>query len=296
MIPHTIHQIWFQGEAAIPPRYRPLRAEVLRMHPKWSYILWDENSIRQLIKETCPWFLSKWEGYPYMIQKVDAAKPVFLWAMGGVYLDLDMSCLRPLDDLVAPPSECLLSRCWLPDWAQKVCQTAGLELFGKTQVNNGFLACTKRHPIAEQMLRMLPTTVAKPKGMNYSLYICQTTGPELLNRAVKAVAAAMGSSLQVTILPYDVIEPCTPWVGEAEPRLTERTYVIHYSKGVWRQLKNRNNTGTSVDDPEHEKHPFVVAAVGVGVAFLVIAALFGILLYVARRRRTLLLEKSTPSL
>ena len=38
-IPHTIHQIFFGGESAVPPSYREYAESWRRLHPAWIPIL-----------------------------------------------------------------------------------------------------------------------------------------------------------------------------------------------------------------------------------------------------------------
>lgn len=46
-----------------------------------------------------PWFLSTYNSYPYNIQRVDAVRYFILHHFGGIYLDLDVGCLKRLDFL-----------------------------------------------------------------------------------------------------------------------------------------------------------------------------------------------------
>ena len=51
-------------------------------------------------QEHYPWFLPTYLSYPYAIQRVDAIRYFILHREGGVYIDLDMGCLKPLDFLL----------------------------------------------------------------------------------------------------------------------------------------------------------------------------------------------------
>ena len=45
MIPHIIHQIWFQGEDNIPKKYPNYSKSWKEMNPKFKYIFWDGEKI-----------------------------------------------------------------------------------------------------------------------------------------------------------------------------------------------------------------------------------------------------------
>lgn len=91
-IPRIIHQIW------IGPRARPEAwlTSWPRLNPGWDYRLWTDGNLPPLSNQrayddygTC------WPG------KADVLRYELLHEHGGVYIDADTECLRPLDDLMA---------------------------------------------------------------------------------------------------------------------------------------------------------------------------------------------------
>lgn len=68
-----------------------------------EYMLWTDASSREFIAEQYPWFLDTFDSYPYPIQRADAIRYFILHYYGGVYLDLDIGCLRRLDPLLVYP-------------------------------------------------------------------------------------------------------------------------------------------------------------------------------------------------
>jgi inositol phosphorylceramide mannosyltransferase catalytic subunit len=51
--------------------------------------LWTEQSSRDFIEESYPWFLSTYDSYRYPVQRVDTVRLFLLREYGGIYLDLD---------------------------------------------------------------------------------------------------------------------------------------------------------------------------------------------------------------
>jgi mannosyltransferase OCH1-like enzyme len=74
------------------------------MHPDYQYMLWTDVSARSFIAEHYPWFLPTYEGYPYNIQRADVIRYFVLHKYGGVYLDLDIGCRKPVDPLLNFPA------------------------------------------------------------------------------------------------------------------------------------------------------------------------------------------------
>lgn len=68
-----------------------------------KYMLWTDAGSREFIAKYYPWFLDNFDDYTYPIQRADAIRYFVLHHYGGVYLDLDVGCLRPLDPLLVYP-------------------------------------------------------------------------------------------------------------------------------------------------------------------------------------------------
>lgn len=66
-------------------------------------MLWTDASSREFIAEHYPWFLDTFDDYEYGIQRADAIRYFILHHYGGIYLDLDIGCVRPLDPLLVYP-------------------------------------------------------------------------------------------------------------------------------------------------------------------------------------------------
>ena len=66
-------------------------------------MLWTDASSREFIAEHYSWFLDTFDNYRYPIQRADAIRYFVLYHYGGVYIDLDIGCLRPLDPLLIYP-------------------------------------------------------------------------------------------------------------------------------------------------------------------------------------------------
>ena len=66
-------------------------------------MLWTDASSREFIAEHYSWFLDTFDNYTYPIQRADAIRYFVLYHFGGVYIDLDIGCLRPVDPLLIYP-------------------------------------------------------------------------------------------------------------------------------------------------------------------------------------------------
>nr|WP_114153745.1 glycosyltransferase [Chromobacterium haemolyticum] len=108
-IPRRIHQIWYQGAAALPDKYRRYRDTWMRRHPDWEFVFWDAPRMQALVDEHYPWFAARYASFERDIQRIDSARYLFLALHGGFYIDMDIENLRPIDPLL-PGRRLILSR------------------------------------------------------------------------------------------------------------------------------------------------------------------------------------------
>jgi inositol phosphorylceramide mannosyltransferase catalytic subunit len=102
-----------------------------------------------------------YEAYPEAIQRVDAARYVILREFGGVYADLDLQCLRPIDALL--DAEVVLPR---------------TTPFG---VSNQFMLSVKGHSLFSHAIASLPAAYAKwGRVWPRHLRVLTTAGPLFL--------------------------------------------------------------------------------------------------------------------
>ena len=106
-VPAILHHLWKNQDVfSLPELWQRSRASCLGMHPHslhgrdhYRHMLWTDESMRELIARKYPAHLSNYDAYPYHIQRVDAARYFILHQFGGIYLDLDIECRKPLDAL-----------------------------------------------------------------------------------------------------------------------------------------------------------------------------------------------------
>lgn len=90
MIPRIIHQIW------IGPNRRPadLMETWRRLNPSFAYELWDDARCASFGFQNA----SKIAEQPEFAGKADLIRYEILRRHGGVYVDADSECVRPLED------------------------------------------------------------------------------------------------------------------------------------------------------------------------------------------------------
>lgn len=91
-IPLNIHQIWI-GPQEVPKKFKVMMDSWKNMNPNWKYKLWtneDLDSFSLKNKESFD-LVENWGG------KSDILRYEILYRHGGVYIDIDFECIKPLD-------------------------------------------------------------------------------------------------------------------------------------------------------------------------------------------------------
>jgi mannosyltransferase OCH1-like enzyme len=100
------HQTWKADE--VPPMYKERVEECKKLNsPNYTYMFWTDESTRNFMKERFPDYLALYDSYPLNIQRADVSRYFILYYYGGVYMDLDIGCVKPHDllysyDLILP--------------------------------------------------------------------------------------------------------------------------------------------------------------------------------------------------
>ncbi len=230
LIPKILHQTWDSAELGpnqsnIPPHLAEFRQTWQIHHPDWEFRLWSDVDNREFIRKNYNWFLPIYDGYPEMIMRVDAVRYFILYHYGGVYADLDMECLRPLEPLLA--GKAVVFGLEHSDHLQQadIKQRALRRIVG-----NAIMASTPGHPFWEHVFKQLVGHHRAPGPLD-------ATGPFLLSRAYESYADQPAISLESAALLYPIsnkkLWPDLP--PETRERVRQTAYTIHHWEGSWWQ-------------------------------------------------------------
>jgi len=166
VIPKVTHQIWFQGWSNLPDKYHNDTEKLSILNQNWEHKKWDEQSLRAECEAFSPEALAKFDGFSDMIQKVDFGRYVVLYNYGGVSIDCDSECLRPLEKTPGMDRyDIILCKNSLNKLENKVAS------FGLARdlvvLNNATICCSKEHPLMKQFIEFL----IKNESWNEDLFL-----------------------------------------------------------------------------------------------------------------------------
>jgi FkbM family methyltransferase len=201
-IPKIFHHIW-PGSDEIPVELRGLRQTWMDHHPGWRFYLWRHTDLGWLRNRRL--FL---QASSYA-QKADIARYEVVHRFGGVYVDADMECLRPVDPLLE-----------------------GLRFFAGREpsgaVCNAFFGAVPGHDLLREVIEAIPASCAAHRRVG----INEQTGPGLLTRVVERGGWAHQPGVRIFppafFYPYNWDEP---WRRHER---FPRAYAVHRWRHGWK--------------------------------------------------------------
>jgi inositol phosphorylceramide mannosyltransferase catalytic subunit len=172
-VPKIVHQTW--KSTKLPSPYREWRQECIDLNPGWEFKIWTDDDNRELVRLHYPSFLTTYDNYDVNIKRVDSARYMILHRHGGVYMDLDMSCLQPFGQIFdAPHTFYAAEQFSRIDVGTSKRRKIRRQL---SKVANAFMAAPSNHSLITAMLAELPNT-AKQRA------VLTATGPRFLTTMI----------------------------------------------------------------------------------------------------------------
>lgn len=189
-IPRVLHQLYFPDRSAAPASYRRYRQRAMELHPEWEHMFWTEASARDFLHERYPEFLPVYDAYPYRIQRCDAIRYFLLHAHGGVYADMDVEFVRPLDGVLAGHELVFCNRAF---------------------IGNAVMGSVPGHPLWPEVFQAMRARCARPlfsaRGLldwSQVYYVSRSTGSEMLEECV--LTGGWADQPNVQVYPGHVLE------------------------------------------------------------------------------------------
>lgn len=224
-LPRIIHQTW--KNLQIPEQWRPLQHSWRQHHPQWEHRFYGDLDLREVIRKDYAWFLLIYDGYPLPIMRVDAARYFLMHRYGGLYVDMDLESLRPIDELLDGP-EVLLGLEPAEHAELPLARDRGLTAI----LCNALLASRPGHPFWEHIFQQLVACHRMPSPLD-------ATGPFFLTRAL----SSWPQRASVTVVSSDLLYPISQQQSEQgllddpgqRARLAAGSFAVHHwSESRWR--------------------------------------------------------------
>jgi hypothetical protein len=137
VIPRIFHRIWL-GPNPMPEEYAGYGESWARHHPGWEMRLWTDEDLPGLSTPLL-------ERARNLVERADILRIELLKRFGGVYVDTDFECLRPIDPLLE-----------------------GVGIFAarvnEERINNAILGSTAGHPAWDRVLATIDERMRSIEG------------------------------------------------------------------------------------------------------------------------------------
>lgn len=188
VIPRRIHQFWTG-----PNRPEALMDRCKKMHAAWEYTLWTPETVPELKNHR---IMAQFQADRVYDGQSDVLRYELLWKHGGVWLDADVVCLRPLDDLLDNRTGFITAfqNYGNPDAAEG-------QWYHPRQflLQTSVMAASRGHPMLGAIVDTLRNNRHKAYGVPWI-----TVGPAHVTKTVHSFPQFM---LNARILPYTAFTP-----------------------------------------------------------------------------------------
>jgi mannosyltransferase OCH1-like enzyme len=203
MIPKIFHQAWL-GTAPMPDDAERWQESWRRQHPDWEFRFWTDDNIPLLQN------VREFDDAPTPAAKANILRYELLLQFGGVWLDLDMECLKPLDSLLAKVPAFVAKR-------------------NSTDICIAALGAAPNHPFFQSVAQNLPAHYATHRDQ---VPVISCGGRYVHSLLTSEAGQDVVQFPPPVFFPYDYADRNLARQGR-ERRSTRGSYAIHYYLHSW---------------------------------------------------------------
>lgn len=206
MIPRKFHQIWL-GKQTMPPEFIKWQKTWASLNPGWPYKLWTEDN---LPPSRWPQAIERAHGYS---QRSNIYRYEILEQEGGIYVDTDCECLKPIEPLISDCDAFLVKK---------------KKLFAHdVPINSAIMGCIPHHPLFQELVNHIGEINPGEKLSLGSRYLSTCASQHARNHDQRSLK----------LIPYQLMNPYnSSELDSGKPRKKEEfpdAYILHHWSSVW---------------------------------------------------------------
>lgn len=193
MIPKIIHQT-YRSLAEVPDELRASMAALQSLNPGWRHCFYDDQAVESFIRSEFqpPIFAAYQRINPaYGPARADFFRYLLMFRVGGVYLDLKSLATRPLDEVLRPDDQYVLSH-WpnqpgslYAGWGLHASLPPGLP---EGELQNWHLIAAPGHPFLQHVIGRVMRNIELYEPVRWDVGqkgVLSTTGPIPYTQAIE---------------------------------------------------------------------------------------------------------------
>ncbi|QDZ21398.1 glycosyltransferase [Chloropicon primus] len=234
-IPKLIHQTW---KSHAEPTWSKASSWI-SLNPDWQYRLWDDDEAAELVRTNFPRVWGVWDRLR-PVERADVFRYAVVYVHGGVYADLDVECIRPIDTWPGISSSDGLVG--IEGIMQDEEEMRRVKFVALTQYCQWTFAFAQGHPV---LRRALDTVVQRVEDGEQDTL--KKTGPGAFSTALATIEPG------VKVLDGNAF--ATGGYGNSLTS-TNATLIRHYFRGSWKLWWRKEPVhGVPVTEQEDESIP-----------------------------------------
>jgi hypothetical protein len=189
-IPRNIINVWHTCPSCsneLPRKFKLWQQSCKELYPDYTFHLLSSENSRQFIEKHYPQYLAMYDSYEIFdgmtvnIERIDAIRYFYLHYFGGIYMDIDIMCLRRF-----------------PKWQKPTFGYLYKDYDGhKSAIANGFMATPANHSLFLKIIEQLPIAAVAHEN------VMDTTGPAFLTRLIQQFGLSKVNVLEMPkIFPF----------------------------------------------------------------------------------------------
>jgi inositol phosphorylceramide mannosyltransferase catalytic subunit len=224
-----IHQTW--KTSVLPVNLTKFQISWRKYNPGIEYHYYDDDDCLTVVRDEFPQYLDAYLSFPQAIQRADLFRYLIVYRYGGLYVDIDMECLRPFDRFFQLTGMMLSVETGVTGTRQ-----TELGYRRPWQIANCIFAAEPGHWFMEQVIqetvRMSSTQVVS------DIDVENTTGPRMLTRLFYSLPPEERARISVLKPIFWMAPTCYPnWWP-----MNNNVYARHHFLGTWKRGLRRSTS------------------------------------------------------
>ena len=207
LIPKIIHHIWL-GEKDLPSYFKIFKKTWLKNNPEYEFFFWDDKECKKLNLFNQELF----DSVNNPGSKSDILRYEILYKYGGIYIDTDFECIKPI------PNELL-----------KKSFVACMQFSYSPEIGNAILMSEPKSDLILQLIK----SCSSP-GNESVRNIIKNTGPDMItNQICKNIDSFKN---KILILPSNYCYPKPSFLKDIQlfdELITKDSFAIHHWTTTW---------------------------------------------------------------
>lgn len=195
--------------------------QIKLQHPLWQIFIYDDENIDTFMHQHFPELIKDFYLFPHTIQRLDVFRMLVVYNFGGFYMDMDMLCMKSLNDLLQ--HKIIFA-------VEKTLTTTDMKLLRHTyaeRIANYMFGSIAHHPFLLDFAKHALRNAGLP--VNSENDILESTGPGLLTNFFHENSKHYQDIYLLRNDAHHCLKKCTH-----QPSCHFGHYAAHYHLGSWR--------------------------------------------------------------